>query len=205
MALPSLRPDRGERKRKGCGTNPEAVVNRGMFPTPATKMGQGPKWLVMKGILWIRDSASHSGCGNPLGANLFRGSLSPISTECGVRNSPPPHPSDHYADEVSTRAKPPSIPAGALAKKARLQSALRVMEARGPSREPACLQALRALMTEPSSPDPDTTLDAIRTDRLVEEAGELLRSLRREGGNQAWVDSLVSRLAPLAAKAQQQR
>ena len=72
MALPSLRPDRKEGKRKGEGTNPEAIVNQGMLPTPATKIGHGLKWLVMKGNLWIRDSASHSGCGNPLGTNLFR-------------------------------------------------------------------------------------------------------------------------------------
>lgn len=168
-------------------------------------MGQGPKWLVMKGILRIRDSASHSGCGNPLGVSLFRRSHSTFSAECGVCNSAPPHPPDHYADEVSTRAKPPFIPAEALAKKARLQSTLRVMEERGPSREPACLQALRALMAAPSSPDPEATLEAIRTNHLLEEAGELLRGLRREGGNPAWVDALVSRLAPLAAKAQQQR
>ena len=51
MALTSLRPDRKEGKRKGGGTNPEVVVNPGMLPIPATKIGHGPKWLVMKGIL----------------------------------------------------------------------------------------------------------------------------------------------------------
>jgi hypothetical protein len=40
-----------ERKRKADGTNPEALVNPGILPAPATKIGHGPKWLVMKGIL----------------------------------------------------------------------------------------------------------------------------------------------------------
>ena len=129
----------------------------------------------------------------------------PVSTERRVRNSAPSHPSGHYADDVSTRADHSSIPAEALAKKARLQSVLKAMEERGPSREPACLQALRTLMGEPTSPDLDAMSKAILTDNHVEEACELLRTLRRETGRTAWVESLVSRLAPLAIKAQQQR
>lgn len=129
----------------------------------------------------------------------------PISTENRVRNSPPPHPSGHYAEKVSTRAKPPSIPAEALARRAQLQAVLREMEERGPSREPACLQALRALAAEPPSPDLDVAFEAVLIDQLAEEAGELLRTLRREAGSWAWMASFASRLAPLAAKAQQER
>jgi radical SAM-linked protein len=47
--------------------------------------------------------------------------------------------------------------------------------------------------------------EAVLASNLVEEAGELLRTLRREDGNQSWMESLASRLAPLAAKAQLQR
>ncbi len=80
-----------------------------------------------------------------------------------------------------------------------------MMEEYGPSREPACLQVLRTLMAGLPPPDLDATIDAILTDNLVEEAGELLRSLRREAGNKAWMESLASRLAPLALKAQHRR
>ena len=106
---------------------------------------------------------------------------------------------------MSTRANHSSIPAEALAKKARLQAVLRVMEEQGPSREPACLQALRTLKTGLSSPDLDAAFVAILTDYLAEEAGELLRTLRREAGNKAEIESLAARLAPVAAKVQQRR
>jgi radical SAM-linked protein len=86
-----------------------------------------------------------------------------------------------------------------------LQSALRVMEGRAPSREPACLQVLRTLMAGPSLPDLDAVYAGILNDNLVEEAGELLRALRREAGNKAGIESLASRLAPLAAKEQERR
>ena len=79
------------------------------------------------------------------------------------------------------------------------------MEEHGTSREPACLQALRPLIAGDSSLNLDTAIEAIVVDNLVEEAGELLRTLRREAGNKTWVDTLVTRLSPLAAKAQQQR
>jgi len=60
-------------------------------------------------------------------------------------------------------------------------------------------------MAGPSLPDLDATVAAILNDNLVEEAGELLRALRREAGNMAGVESLTSRLAPLVAKEQQRR
>jgi hypothetical protein len=106
---------------------------------------------------------------------------------------------------VSTHPNRFSIPAEALARQARLQTVLRMMEEHGPSREPACLQDLRALMAGRSSSDLNATIEAIVTDQLVEEAGELVRTLRREAGNKALVESLTTRLAPLSAKAQQQR
>jgi radical SAM-linked protein len=79
------------------------------------------------------------------------------------------------------------------------------MEERGRSREPACLQLLRTLMGEPTASDLDVMSKAILTDNHVEEACELLRTFRREAEDKTWVASLVSRLAPLAIKAQQQR
>jgi len=129
----------------------------------------------------------------------------PNSAENRIRNSPPPHPPGHYADEVSTRAQPPFIPAAALARKAQLQSVLRGMEARGPSREPACFQALRTLGDEPRPADLDGAFDSILSGHLAEEASELLRTLRREVGPRAWMESFASRLAPMAAMAHQER
>src|SRR5664279_741560 len=107
----------------------------------------------------------------------------PNFIEHRVCNSAPSHPSGHYADDVSTRADHSSIPAEALAKKARLQSVLRVMEEDSPSREPACLRDLRILMGEPSTPDLDAVSKAVLTGNHVEEACELLRTLRRERGD----------------------
>jgi hypothetical protein len=54
-------------------------------------------------------------------------------------------------------------------------------------------------------PDLEAAFEAILNDNLVEEAGELLRTHRREGGDQAWMEGLASRLAPLAVRAQLQR
>jgi hypothetical protein len=80
-----------------------------------------------------------------------------------------------------------------------------MMEEKGPSREPACLQDLRAVVAGRSSPDLDARIAAILIDNLGEEAAELVRSLRREVVDRALAETLASRLAPLAAKAQQQR
>jgi hypothetical protein len=74
-----------ERKRKRDGTNPSAVVNQDLLRTPATKSGQGLKRLVVKGIFSIRDSTSHSGCGNQTGIELFKRNFPPLSTKSSGR------------------------------------------------------------------------------------------------------------------------
>lgn len=115
------------------------------------------------------------------------------------------HSADHYAEDVSTRTPHPFIPAEALARQARLQAALSRMVAAGPSREPACLKDLRAMLAGQSAPDLDAMLEGIRAGDLTEEAAEILRASRREAMDRALVETLASRLAPLAAKAQQRR
>ena len=112
---------------------------------------------------------------------------------------------DHYADDVSMRVPHPSIPAEALARQARLHAALGDMEASGPSLEPASLQALRAVLAGSGAPELDSRIAAIVADDLVEEAAELLRASRRQAGDRALAEAFASRLAPLAAKAQQRR
>ena len=79
------------------------------------------------------------------------------------------------------------------------------MEEQGPSREPACLQDLRAVLTGRLAHDLDARIESIVSKGLVEEAGELCRAFRREAVDKALAETLASRLAPLAAKAQQQR
>jgi radical SAM-linked protein len=106
---------------------------------------------------------------------------------------------------MSTRTNPSPVPPEALARKARLHSLLRAMEMRGPSREPSCLQALRDLDARRAAPDLDARFETILAERLVEEACELLRALRREAADDAGLESLALRLAPLAGKARQQR
>lgn len=115
------------------------------------------------------------------------------------------HPADHYAEDVSTRTPHPSIPAEALARQACLQAALKGMAEAGPSREPACLKDLRAMLAGQWSPDPGAMMEAILAEDLTEEVAEILRASRREAVDGALVEALASRLAPLAAKAQQRR
>ncbi len=110
-----------------------------------------------------------------------------------------------YADDVNTRPPDSSIPVERLARQVRLQAVLRVMEEKGPSREPACLQDFRAMMAGRLSPDLDARIASFVAGDLVEEASELCRNFRREAVDQALVEAFASRLAPLAAKAQQQR
>ncbi len=103
------------------------------------------------------------------------------------------------------RAHDSSIPAGALARQIQLQAVLRVMEEKGPSREPACLQAFRAVMAGRSSLDLDARIESIVAEDLAGEASELCRAFRREAVDKALVETLASRLAPLAAQAERQR
>ncbi|NWJ39727.1 MAG: DUF2344 domain-containing protein [Geothrix sp.] len=79
------------------------------------------------------------------------------------------------------------------------------MEAVAPSREPACLQALRALLSGPPTAAMDAMVEAISTAELAEEASERIRSLRPDAGNAEVAKALALRLAPLAAAAQQRR
>jgi len=79
------------------------------------------------------------------------------------------------------------------------------MEEQGCSLEPSPLLALRGCLTRASTPDLDRMISAIAEGHLEEEAAECLRASRREAVDQALVQLLASRLAPLAAKAQQRR
>ncbi len=111
----------------------------------------------------------------------------------------------HYAEDVSNRPTPPVIPAAALARRGRLQSALERMETLGPNREPACLQALRTFIEGGAAADLEPVLAAVRAAGLAEEASERVRSLRPETENQEAAKTLALRLAPLAAAEQQRR
>ncbi|HJW42993.1 MAG TPA: TIGR03936 family radical SAM-associated protein [Geothrix sp.] len=106
---------------------------------------------------------------------------------------------------MNARALPPTIPAEALARQARLKAALDGMERRAPSQEVPCLQAFRGLLLGGSASDPDSTIDAVVAADLAEEAGEILRSSRREVRDGAWFAALSSRLSPAIQKAQQKR
>lgn len=79
------------------------------------------------------------------------------------------------------------------------------MEAAGPSREPACLQAVRALVEGEASSGLEELLRAISQAGLAEEASERIRSLRPEAENLGVAKALALQLAPLAAAAQQRR
>jgi radical SAM-linked protein len=117
----------------------------------------------------------------------------------------PPYRSGHYAEAVSTRSHHPAIPAEALARQAQLRSALQEMVGRGPSKEPACLRDLRDVLAGRASLDLDARIGSVLAEGLVLEGWELCRTLRREAGNKLAAEALASRLAPLAATAQQQR
>lgn len=97
------------------------------------------------------------------------------------------------------------IPAEALARQARLQSALRDMDGRAPSREAPCLQALRALLTESAGPESGAWVEGPVAADLVEEAGEILRHARRHAADRARIEGLTARLSPWIQKAQQRR
>lgn len=56
-----------------------------------------------------------------------------------------------------------------------------------------------------SAPDLDARMEAILAEDLTEEVAEILRASRREAMDRALIEALASRLAPLAAKAQQRR
>jgi radical SAM-linked protein len=103
------------------------------------------------------------------------------------------------------RVRDSSIPAEALARQARLQAVLREMEDKSPSREAACLRDLRAAIAGRSSFECEAGIKSIAAENLVEEAYETCRSSRRDAADQALLEVLAFRLAPLAARAQQQR
>ncbi|MFN7957689.1 MAG: DUF2344 domain-containing protein [Holophagaceae bacterium] len=92
-----------------------------------------------------------------------------------------------------------------MARKLRLQAALRSMAALAPSREPACLQALQVLMTGASSLPMEELVGAIQKEGLVEEAEERLRCLQSDAEHRRRGRELAERLAPLAADAQRRR
>ena len=131
--------------------------------------------------------------------------MSPISVESPLSVSVPSPGPDHYADVVSHPAPHPSIPAAALARKARLQSTLQAMEAASPSREPACLLGLRALLHGGMEAGLDVAIAQILAEDCVEEAVELLRVSVRAGVDRARIEPLAARLAPLAVRSQQRR
>lgn len=123
----------------------------------------------------------------------------------GGRGSCPIFSLDHYAEGVSSHTSHPAIPAEALARRSRLQDALKRMEGAAPSREPACLKALRTLVGGGAASGLDEVIGAISRAGLAEEASERIRSLRAEVENRDMVKALALRLAPLAAAAQQRR
>jgi len=123
----------------------------------------------------------------------------------GRPGSCPIPPADHYAEGVSNRVSHPGIPAEALARRSRLLAALRRMEMAGPSREPACLQALRDLLVGGDPAEFDLVLEAISREGLAEEAGERIRSLRPEVENLEPANLLATRLVPLATAARLRR
>jgi radical SAM-linked protein len=135
---------------------------------------------------------------------LFRAFFFPVSAEARPRFCTI-HSVDHYAEDVSMRTSHPPVPAEALARQASLRSALQGMVDAGNSREPACIKSLQAMFADQASPDLDAIMDAILADDLIEEVAEILRVSRREASDRALVETLASRLAPLAVKAQQRR
>lgn len=106
---------------------------------------------------------------------------------------------------MNDSARLPSIPAEALARQARLHSALGGMEAAAPSREATCLQGFRALLREPVASESGAWLEALVAADLVEEAGEILRQAKRGVTDRSLVEALTTRLSPLIQKAQQRR
>jgi radical SAM-linked protein len=112
---------------------------------------------------------------------------------------------DHYPDGVNARALPPAIPTDALARQARLKATLEGMEHQSPSLEAPGLLAFRTLLLSGAAKDPDAAIHAVVAADLVEEAGEILRSSRREVADRAWFEALSSRLSPFVQKAQQKR
>ena len=106
---------------------------------------------------------------------------------------------------MSHPAPHPAIPAAALARRARLQSTLQAMEAASPSREPACLLGLRAVLHRGMDAGLDAAVAQLLAEDCVEEAVEFLRVSVRAGVDRARIEPLTARLAPLAARSQQRR
>ena len=79
------------------------------------------------------------------------------------------------------------------------------MEAVGPSREPACLQALREGLRNGEALPQVELLQQIVQEGLAEEAADLLRSSKRQAGASASVEALAAQATPLAAKARDRR
>ncbi len=79
------------------------------------------------------------------------------------------------------------------------------MEAAGPSREPACLQAVRKGLETGQWPPQADFLQQILQEDLAEEAAELLRLPGRQAGGSSPAEALASQLAPFAQKARDRR
>ncbi|HLP29913.1 MAG TPA: DUF2344 domain-containing protein [Geothrix sp.] len=112
---------------------------------------------------------------------------------------------DHYPEDVNDRALPPVIPAEALARRARLKAVLEAMERGAPSLEAPCLQAFRTMLRNGAAVDADSVVEAVAAANLAEDAGEILRSSRREVSDPAWFAGLSARLAPFIQVALQKR
>ncbi len=112
---------------------------------------------------------------------------------------------NHYSEGVDTRTHLPIIPAEALARQARLQTALQAMEAAGPSLEPAALQGLRAMLAGRPTLDPESLIPMLIHAELAEEASELLRTSRHAASDGEAAANLASRINPLAMKSRQRR
>lgn len=79
------------------------------------------------------------------------------------------------------------------------------MEARGPSLEPASLQAFRASVEQGDPAAAETLLEALLDEGFVEEGMVLLREARRTLRMPDRFEALRTRLAPLAERAQARR
>jgi hypothetical protein len=167
-------------------------------------MGQGSKWLVVKGILKFSLRLPTADVEIAPGQKRFDEFFSEVD---GIRRIcfSAFQAFDPYPEGVNARMPPPVIPAEALARQAHLQLALQGMEATGASREPQPLQELQAVLAGRTLLDPMALIaDFIAAD-LVEEAGELLRASRRAIVTSELFETLHSGLVPLVTKARQRR
>lgn len=180
------------------------AVNHQTGKSPAVKMGQGLKWLEMKGNHLFSSplpTVDVEIAPGEEGAHAFFSEVSRIEQISFCANEG----IDHYPEVVNARMHPPDIPAEALARRAHLQSVIQGMEAFGNSLEPAPLRELCAAIAGRAVLDVEALVAMLAAADLVEEAADLLRAARRDGVDVEANRILASQIAPLAAKARLRR